>query len=272
MAGYQSKILRSAARRRGLGSFGDLGPGALALGEWQALGLELPDLAAMRAYRLARVRAAAGRARLRRHRGHRPDQRALRHRQRQHAGLVPAQRVALRLRRDRRAGDRVRLPRQRAPVGAPRSGRRGAAGARLVFLQERRSHRRARCGLGRGARRPGARARRRQPAPRARPCQPRGRRSAPGARHQRARGPGGDGARAGDQIARRDQGHALRARRLRGGDGRDAAAPPPRRHRAGAVGASPRRGRSGAAANGSRRGCSAPARAPIPGSRNAAAV
>ena len=57
MAGYQSKILRSAARRRGLGSFGDLGPGALAVGEWQGLGLELPDLAAMRAYRLARVRA-----------------------------------------------------------------------------------------------------------------------------------------------------------------------------------------------------------------------
>jgi Xaa-Pro dipeptidase len=56
VAGYQSKILRSAARRRGLGSFGDLGPGALALAEWQALGLELPDLPAMRAYRLARVR------------------------------------------------------------------------------------------------------------------------------------------------------------------------------------------------------------------------
>ena len=56
-AGYQSKILDAAARRRGLGSFGDLGPGALALGEWQALGLELPDVAAMRAYRLARVRA-----------------------------------------------------------------------------------------------------------------------------------------------------------------------------------------------------------------------
>jgi Xaa-Pro aminopeptidase len=55
-AGYQSKILDAAARRRGLGSFGDLGPGALAEGEWQALGLELPDLAAMRAYRLARVR------------------------------------------------------------------------------------------------------------------------------------------------------------------------------------------------------------------------
>ena len=50
------KILDAAARR-GLGSFGDLGPGALAIGEWQALGLELPDLAAMRAYRLARVRA-----------------------------------------------------------------------------------------------------------------------------------------------------------------------------------------------------------------------
>ena len=56
-AGYQSKILDAAARRRGLGSFGDLGPGALALGEWRALGLELPDVAALRAYRLARVRA-----------------------------------------------------------------------------------------------------------------------------------------------------------------------------------------------------------------------
>jgi hypothetical protein len=46
---YQSKILRSAARSRGQGSFGDLGPGALAVGEWQALGLEQPDLATMRA-------------------------------------------------------------------------------------------------------------------------------------------------------------------------------------------------------------------------------
>jgi Xaa-Pro dipeptidase len=57
VAGYQSKILRSAARRPGLGSFGDLGPGALAVGEWLALGLELPDLPTLRAYRLARVRA-----------------------------------------------------------------------------------------------------------------------------------------------------------------------------------------------------------------------
>jgi Xaa-Pro dipeptidase len=55
--GYQSKILRSAERRQGLGSFGDLGPGALAVGEWQALGLALPDMAAMRAWRLARLRA-----------------------------------------------------------------------------------------------------------------------------------------------------------------------------------------------------------------------
>jgi Xaa-Pro aminopeptidase len=56
-AGYQSKIVRAAAARRGLGSFGDLGPGTLATAEWQALGLELPDLAAMRAWRLGRVRA-----------------------------------------------------------------------------------------------------------------------------------------------------------------------------------------------------------------------
>jgi Xaa-Pro aminopeptidase len=56
-SGYQSKILRAAERRRALGSFGDLGPGALAVGEWQALGLELPDVSAMRRYRLARLRA-----------------------------------------------------------------------------------------------------------------------------------------------------------------------------------------------------------------------
>ena len=60
MAGYQSKI-RQAAARRGLGSFGDLGPGDLALAEWRALGLELPDLSAMRVYRLARVRAQLAR-------------------------------------------------------------------------------------------------------------------------------------------------------------------------------------------------------------------
>jgi Xaa-Pro dipeptidase len=59
--GYQSKILRSAERRAGLGSFGDLGPGGLAIGEWQALGLELPDMAALRAWRLARVRAELAR-------------------------------------------------------------------------------------------------------------------------------------------------------------------------------------------------------------------
>jgi Xaa-Pro dipeptidase len=55
--GYQSKIVRAAERRRALGSFGDLGPGSLAVAEWQALGLELPDVATMRVYRLARLRA-----------------------------------------------------------------------------------------------------------------------------------------------------------------------------------------------------------------------
>ena len=53
---YRSKIQDAARRRPGQGSFGDLGPGELALAEWQALGLELPDLKALRAYRLARVR------------------------------------------------------------------------------------------------------------------------------------------------------------------------------------------------------------------------
>jgi Xaa-Pro dipeptidase len=56
-SGYRSKVVRAAERRRALGSFGDLGPGALAVGEWQALGLELPDVSAIRVYRLARLRA-----------------------------------------------------------------------------------------------------------------------------------------------------------------------------------------------------------------------
>ena len=53
---YRSRILAAAGRRAGQGSFGDLGPGELALGEWAARGLELPDLAALRRDRLARLR------------------------------------------------------------------------------------------------------------------------------------------------------------------------------------------------------------------------
>ena len=44
MRRYASKIEAAAARRKGLGSLGDLGPGALAEGEWTALGLERPDV------------------------------------------------------------------------------------------------------------------------------------------------------------------------------------------------------------------------------------
>ncbi len=53
---YQSKIKRVAERRIRLGSFGDLGPGALAVDEWQDLGIDLPSIDALRAYRLERVR------------------------------------------------------------------------------------------------------------------------------------------------------------------------------------------------------------------------
>ena len=58
---YRSKIVDAALRRAGRGSFGDLGPGEPALAEWQALGLELPDLQALRADRLGRLRAALAR-------------------------------------------------------------------------------------------------------------------------------------------------------------------------------------------------------------------
>lgn len=55
---YQSKIAAKMASSSedGQGSFGDLGPGELAVAEWQALGLDLPDVRAMRAYRLERIR------------------------------------------------------------------------------------------------------------------------------------------------------------------------------------------------------------------------
>jgi Xaa-Pro aminopeptidase len=58
MPHYRSKLVAAAERRAGPGSFGDLGPGALALDEWRALDLELPDVAALRAERLARLRRA----------------------------------------------------------------------------------------------------------------------------------------------------------------------------------------------------------------------
>ncbi|HEX3210823.1 MAG TPA: Xaa-Pro peptidase family protein [Geminicoccaceae bacterium] len=52
---YRSKIAEAAAKRGG-GSFGDLGPGRLALAEWRTRGLEVPDLRALRTARLGRLR------------------------------------------------------------------------------------------------------------------------------------------------------------------------------------------------------------------------
>jgi Xaa-Pro aminopeptidase len=45
-----------------LGSFGDRGPGSLATGEWEAAGLDLPDVPRMRRYRLDRLRAELAQA------------------------------------------------------------------------------------------------------------------------------------------------------------------------------------------------------------------
>lgn len=59
---YRSKILDAAERRAGQGSFGDLGPGSLAIEEWRALGLELPEVSVMRAERLAWARAGGVRS------------------------------------------------------------------------------------------------------------------------------------------------------------------------------------------------------------------
>ncbi len=52
-----SKIRTAMHRRPGLGGHGDLGPGDRAVAEWTAAGLALPDVAAMRRYRLDRLRA-----------------------------------------------------------------------------------------------------------------------------------------------------------------------------------------------------------------------
>lgn len=60
-ARYQSKISDVADQRRALGCFGDLGPGSLATNEWQNLGVDLPDVDAMRTYRLNRVRGQLSR-------------------------------------------------------------------------------------------------------------------------------------------------------------------------------------------------------------------
>jgi len=56
LSAYPSRIIRAAQRRAALGSFGDLGPGAMAIEEWQGLGLELPDVDRMRRQRLERLR------------------------------------------------------------------------------------------------------------------------------------------------------------------------------------------------------------------------
>jgi Xaa-Pro aminopeptidase len=62
-AGVGAKHIRKidpASRPNGggsLGSFDELGPGELALSEWTALGLQLPNLENLRQYRLDRVRA-----------------------------------------------------------------------------------------------------------------------------------------------------------------------------------------------------------------------
>lgn len=55
MMTYQSKILAAATRRAG-GTFGDLGPGELAVEEWVKAGLALPEIEELRRYRLDRLR------------------------------------------------------------------------------------------------------------------------------------------------------------------------------------------------------------------------
>ena len=212
-----SPLPRGAA---GAGSFGDLGPGPLALGEWQALGLELPDLAALRAGRLARLRRRLAAQDL--------------------AGIVVADPINLRYATDSANMQvwclhnpvRYAFVATDGPVVLFDFHGCAHLSAHLALVDEVRPAR-AWYFFNSGARvaeharawaaelaEPGARPRRRQPPPRARPGRSRRGRRARGRGARAARRPGGDGARARAQDARRDQGDALRARDLRGGDAR----------------------------------------------------
>ena len=126
-----------------------IGYGALAEGEWAARGLDAPDMAVARRYRLTRIRAELREARPCRHRRLRPAQRPLRDRLHRHAALVHAQRRALRLRRDRRAGDPLGLSQLRAPLLASRSASTRSATAPPGTITKRASTDRSARGAGR---------------------------------------------------------------------------------------------------------------------------
>ena len=247
------------------------GPARSRLGEWQALGLELPDLAALRAYRLARVRAQLA--------------------ARDCAGIVVTDPINIRYTTDAanmqvwclHNAARYAFVATEGPIvlfdfhgcahlAEPlRAGRRGAAGARLVLFPQRPAPRRARRAVGGRARRSRARPWRRQPPPCDRQGRPGGRRRPREAGSRPARRPGDHGAGARDQVARRDQGHALRARGVRGGDGHDAGRAASGHDRAGALGAAPCREHQARRRVDRDPAALAPVRVPIPGSRSAAA-
>ena len=185
----------------------------------------------------------------------RPDQPPLCHRQRQHAGLVPAQPGPLRLRRDRWAGDRVRFPRLRAPVRriwswSTRSGRRAPG---TFSTAARGSPSTPGAGPPRSPSWSGRMAAATAGSRSTRPTAPASPRSRPqGLRCTTARRSWSWRARS---SRRRDQGHALRARDLRGRDGGDAGrscGPASPSRRCGRI-CTPRT--SSAAASGSRPGC-----------------
>ena len=92
----QDRADRCASRVR---PFSYVGPANPAVAEWAAAGLPEPDFGVIRALPAGAAARRAGQARLDGLPALRPDQHPLRHRRRQHAGLVPAQLHPLRLRR-----------------------------------------------------------------------------------------------------------------------------------------------------------------------------
>ena len=269
-SGYRSKILQ-AAQRRAQGSFGDLGPGELAVEEWRARGLALPDIEALRAYRLARVRAQLA--------------------QRDYAAILVADPINVRYATDSANMQvwclhnpvRYAFVATEGPVivfdfhgSAHLSAHLDLVdevrpGARLVLFQERSARGRARRDLGGRDRGSDRCAWRRQPPARDRQRRSRGRRGAPGAGPRActtARRSWSWPARSSRRT--RSRPCAARSRPARR-DARDAGAAARRAspsRRSGRI-CTPRTSR--AAASGSRPGCWPRARAPTPGSRSAAA-
>ena len=126
--GAEADLRRAAREKAAALNQHVLGYGALAEAEWRAAGIADPDLAAMRRYRLDRIRAELKRRDYAGALLYDPVNIRYATDSHQHAAVGRAQPHPPLLRRHRRAGRAVRLFLLRAPVRPFRHGRRGQAG------------------------------------------------------------------------------------------------------------------------------------------------